>query len=151
MKGLGATFGKPVFPVLNTTTALASLFGPDSWYFFNLLNIDAFFLDEEWNTRKTYRTSKSIVQRLYVVNDCAKRKVKSAFDFNNTAKKSFSLSNTLQVVEKNKSKDYGNLQKKKTNQIMKVTFHKSNFILLTAGCIFHKSNFILPTAICIAN
>ena len=59
-KRYGATFGKPVFPVLNNTTTLASLIGPDSWYMFNLLNIDAFVLDEpieEWNTSKTYGTS----------------------------------------------------------------------------------------------
>ena len=60
IKRYGATFGKPVFPVLNTTTTLASLIGPDFWCIFNLLNIDASFFDEpveEWNTSKTYRTS----------------------------------------------------------------------------------------------
>ena len=123
---------------------LRSLIGPNSWYFFNLLNIDTSFLDEKWYTRKTYRTSKSIVQRLNVVNDCAKRGVKSASDFADSARKSYSLSNTLQVVEKT-HKDYLNLRKKDESNC------KRNFILLTAMCIFHKRNFILPTAICIAH
>ena len=59
IKRHGTTFGKPVFPVLNATTTLVPLIGPNSWYIFNLLNIDASLLDEpveEWNTSETYRT-----------------------------------------------------------------------------------------------
>ena len=80
--------------------------------------------------KKTYCTSKSIVQRLNEVNDCANRGVKSAFDFADATRKSSSLSNILQVAEK-KPKDYPDLRKK----------DKPNY----------KSNFILPTAIFIAN
>ena len=67
------------------------------WMKFNSIQV---YLDEEWNTRKTYRTSKSNVQRLSVVNDCAKRGVKLASEFADTARKSSNLSNTVQVVEK---------------------------------------------------
>ena len=59
IKRHGGTFGMSVFPVLNITTTLVPLIGLNSWYIFNLLNIDAFLLDEpveEWNTSETYCT-----------------------------------------------------------------------------------------------
>ena len=111
----GTTYGKPIFPDLDSTSTLRSLIGPDSWYLFQLLNIDTSFFNEpvkEWNSCEAYLYSKNIVRRLNVVNDCAERSVKIASDFAETAKTSSNFNSAIQVVEKNR-KDQPSLRKKK--------------------------------------
>ena len=111
----GTTYGKAIFPVLDSTSMFRSFIGPDSWYIFQLLNIDTSFFNEpvkEWNSCEAYLYSKNIVQRLNVVNDCAERNVKIASDFAETAKTSSDFNSAIQVVEKNR-KNQPSLRKKK--------------------------------------
>ena len=112
----GSTYGKPIFPVLDSTSTLRSLIGPDSWYLFQLLNIDTSFFNEpvkEWNSSEAYLYSKNIVQRLNVVNDCAERSVKIASDFAETAKTSSNFNSAIQIVEKNRKASLAFAKRKK--------------------------------------
>ena len=111
----GTTYGKPIFPVLDSTSTLGSFIGPDSCYLFQLPNIDTSFFNEpgkEWNSCEAYLYSKNIVQRLNVVNDCAEHSVKIASDFAETATTSSNFHSAIQVVEKNRE-DQPSLRKKK--------------------------------------
>ena len=56
-----------------------------SFSFFNFLNIDISFLEEDpsnWKNNESYADSKEVVKSLKVVNDCAERVVKLVQDFN---------------------------------------------------------------------
>ena len=103
LKIYGMTFGKPLLPVLDSTTTLASLIGPEPWYIFDLLNLDTSFFNKpvmEWNSRDAFLSSKYKVQRQIVVNDSAEKGAKLTSNFTYAAKTSNSLQKTIQVVEK---------------------------------------------------
>ena len=80
----GNGFGKPTFPNVDQNTTLEMLVTQDSWQFFNLLRIDATFLDEPvttWDTLDFYTNGKKIIESFKVCNDSAERGVKLAADF----------------------------------------------------------------------
>ena len=116
LKRCGEGFGKPILPSIDSDVRdMISLFGPDSWIFFNLLKLDHTFLADpprEWNTLDSYARSKEIIDNLFIVNDTAERGVKLASDFLSGAKKETSFQNILQVVE-NHRKSLPNQRKPK--------------------------------------
>ena len=99
----GTGFGKPMFPSVPKDNAnLSDFIGPDSRFFFRVLNIKSDFLlesVEDWPKNTSYIQGKNIVESLHVVNDAAERGVKLCADFLNVAKTEDKLQNSLQVVE----------------------------------------------------
>jgi len=104
----GMGFGKPVFPTtISPTTTLADLVGADSWFFFEILQLDPAFLTEDvdaWSESAAYQTSLKNLQAVNVVNDCAERGVKLSADFLSSAKGEEHYQNVLQVVERDRKK-----------------------------------------------
>ena len=70
--------------------------------------------------------------RLNVVNYWAERGVKLVSDFAGTLLEKALPQITLHRLLKKKTRRLPQFAKEKTNQIIKVTFHKSNYILFSA-------------------
>lgn len=118
----GTGFGKPRFPQainLSSTTTLADLVGTDSWFMFNILQLNSDFLTKdigEWKESDAYQNSQTNIQALNVVNDCAERGVKLSSDFLSSAKKEEHFQNVLQVVEDDR-KERPNLRKPSNKRV----------------------------------
>lgn len=99
----GAGFGKPKFPsTISLSSTLADLVTPDSWFIFNILDLDSGFLAEDvsqWPLSAAYQTSVVNVQAINVINDCAERGVKLSADFLVSARSEKHYQNVIQVVE----------------------------------------------------
>ena len=117
----GTKFGKPDFckipESMKQSTTLADLVKPESWFTFELLQIDHSFLTdvESWPDSAAYQRSLSNIQGLNVINDCAERGVKLSSGFLEAAKSEEHYQNILQVVEKDR-KNMPNLRKRKLEQ-----------------------------------
>lgn len=121
----GMGFGKPVFPTtISPTTTLADLVGADSWFFFEILQLDPAFLAEDvdaWSESAAYQCSLKNLQAVNVVNDCAERGVKLSSDFLSTAKGEEHYQNVLQVVERDRKKNPCLRKRKKPSPELKVS------------------------------
>ena len=98
----GTEFGKPQFPQIDQTTTLAGLAGPDSWFLFNQLRLDAAFLQlavADWASSAAYQQCVRHIKAINVTNDCAERGVKLSADYLASARSEQHLQNVLQVVE----------------------------------------------------
>ena len=99
--------GKPIFPAdVNENSSLADLTGEDSWYFFQLMEIETGFLlkdVEEWSHDEQYLAAKKQASMITVVNDCAERGIKLATDLQTSAQFQKNFESNLQVVEKSRS------------------------------------------------
>ena len=95
-----------MFPNFDSqTTELEDLCGSDSWKFFDLLHIDASFLEQvpnEWDTLDSYKQGVKVARELRVCNDSAEHGVKLAAEFLSSAKSEDVYRNVLQVVENNR-------------------------------------------------
>ena len=102
----GNGFGKPSFPNhLSLHTKLADLAGPDSWFAFRLLKLDAGFLEldvKDWPDSPAYQSSKANVMALNVTNDAAERRVKMGCDYLEAARSETHFQSILQVVEQSR-------------------------------------------------
>ena len=87
-----------------TEKSLCDFVGPDSWTFFNLLQMDAGFLKlpvTQWSTSLIFSQAKLTDENLPVVNDAAERALGLATNFNTkTAPKSESNQQALYRVVK---------------------------------------------------
>ena len=97
---------KQLMPFLDdfTEKSICDFVGPDTWTFFNLLQMDAGFLRlpvTQWSTSLIFSQAKLTVENLPVVNDAAERALGLATNFNTkTAPKSESSQQALyKVVE----------------------------------------------------
>jgi hypothetical protein len=110
----GTGFGKPRFPTkLTPSTTLAELVGVDSWFMFNLLHLESDFLIvdvDQWTEVPSFVSSKSKIDAINVINDCAERGVKLSSDFLTGARSEEHFQNILQVVETDR-KNKPNLRK----------------------------------------
>ena len=103
---------------MKQSTTLADLVKPESWFTFELLQIDHSFLTEDvesWPDSAAYQRSFSNIEGLNVINDCAERGVKLSSDFLEAAESKEHYQNILQVVEKDR-KNMPNLRKRKLEQ-----------------------------------
>ena len=103
----GTKFGKPRFPEISKTTKLSDLINEDSWFVIHTLNLNVDFLCENvctWSKNEDFLNSKSKVDKLNVVNDCAERAVKMTNDFVGSSKEEDQFQNVLQVVESDRKK-----------------------------------------------
>lgn len=116
----GTGFGKPKFPQSVTlSTTLADFVGNDSWFLFNILQLDSEFLTEavvDWPTCASYQASMINIQALNVVNDSAERGVKLSSDFLATAKSEEHYQNVLQVVHSDRKRRPDIRKRKKSAQ-----------------------------------
>ena len=110
----GTKVGKPRFPEISKTTKLSDRINEDSWFVIYTLNLNVEFLSENvctWPENEDFLNSKSKVNKLNVVNDCAERAVKMTNDFACSSKDEKHFQNVLQVVESDRKRK-PNLRKK---------------------------------------
>lgn len=104
----GTSYGKPNFPSdITETTSLSELITQDSWFFFQIFEINSEFLHENaavWSDMGSYQQSLENIDALNVVNDSAERAVKLTTDFLPFARSENTFQHILQVVESNRSK-----------------------------------------------
>ena len=76
----GTAYGKPSFPSdVCQSTKLCDLISQDSWFFFQILQIDTGFFCEKaatWPNNDSYQLGLENIDAINVANDCAKRVVK---------------------------------------------------------------------------
>ena len=112
----GSGFGKPKFPEkITPRTTLSELVGPDSWYFFHILQLDPAFLTTDvstWPAHPAYKEALINLEAINVVNDSAERNVKLSTDFIGSARSEEHYQNVLQVVEADR-KEKPNLRHRK--------------------------------------
>ena len=80
---------------------------PDSWFFFQSLQLHSSFLNAEvsqWFAIESYKSSLANVKALNATNDCAERGVKLSSDFLASAKGERRYQNIMQVVEIDRKK-----------------------------------------------
>ena len=76
--------GKPLFPLIESSTSLPDLVGPESHFLFDALGIDGSWLKqpvEEWPENESFKAAEKFVHSVKVVNDVAERGVKMMADF----------------------------------------------------------------------
>ena len=102
----GNSFGKPIFPSIGAIKRPQDCFGPDSWFFFKALDLNADFINqpvESWQENSCYKAALETITSIKVVNDAAERGVKLASDFLGAAKKEDTYQHILQVVENDRA------------------------------------------------
>jgi len=78
------TRGQPTFPVLNQSTKLIHLIGPNSWFVFHALGVEVDWLGKPmdmWQHDKQFQEVEQFVRHVKVVNDLSERAVKLIQDF----------------------------------------------------------------------
>jgi hypothetical protein len=102
----GTGFGKPKLPsTVSLSSGLADFVSTDSWYIFNVLQLNSDFMTEDvvnWPQSASFQSSLINLQALNVVNDCAERGVKLSSDFIASAKGEHHYQNILQAAERNR-------------------------------------------------
>ena len=86
------------------STSLSDLISRDSWFFFQILQIDSSFLLESlmtWSELDSYQNGLKNVWSLNVVNDCTEHGVKLTSEFLPSAYSEILFQNVLKVVEQN--------------------------------------------------
>lgn len=98
--------GKPKFPVfVSELPLLSSLIGPRSWLLFSLMGLTNCQTDwlqlppEYWGVLENYRSLKSFINRLEVVNDSAERGIKIISDYKDVCRNNDQLEYVIQTVE----------------------------------------------------
>ena len=89
--------------------------GPDSWYFFHILQLDPAFLTTDvstWLAHPAYKEALINLEAINVVNDSAERNLKLSTDFIGSARSEEHYQNVLQVVEADR-KEKPNLRHRK--------------------------------------
>ena len=102
----GSGFGKPKFPEsITATTTLTDLVGSDSWYIFDILQLDSTFLNKDvsdWASSDEYLAAITNIESLNAINDGAERGVKLSSDFLSASKSEGHYQDVLQVVEQDR-------------------------------------------------
>lgn len=95
--------GRPVFPKLNQRTKLVDFVGPESWFLFETLGVETYWLGtpvHEWQSDVQYQEVETFVKHVKVVNDLSERAVKLIQDYSVTITKDEKQRQyLLQVVE----------------------------------------------------
>ena len=100
--------GKPVFPLIENSTTLPDLVGPESHFIFDALDVDITWMRqpvENWVENDSFKAVEQFVQSVKVVNDVAERGVKMMADFATVITTNQEQRNQLlQVVELHRRK-----------------------------------------------
>ena len=111
--------GKPVFPVINQSTTLVDLIGPESSFIFEALSLPSDWLtkpSEQWQYDHDYMIAENFVTTVKVVNDLAERGIKMISDFATViTTDERQRQYLLQAVEFHRQK-YDSFKKKTLNQ-----------------------------------
>lgn len=102
----GNGFGRPVFPQFSLSDVakmeLKDFVGPDSWMFFEIIDLNSSFLSQpvsKWCDLEDWKATSELLKELQVKNDTAERGVKLGHSFLERAKIEENYQHVLQVVE----------------------------------------------------